>query len=237
MKNNITNLLKKNAPDLLLVGGVVSILGAGVLAIKETPRAVQILDQEKETENIYKIKKVAPLYIPSVVLTVLGITQIVWSRNITNGKIAALATAYTVSETGYRTYREKIKELVEPETYEKIRKEVAHEVLQKDPVGNKEVIITTHNDVLMYDKMSGRYFMSNRDYIEKSVNELNRRMISENYLTLNELYYEIGLAPIKMGDMIGWDISNGMIEIDYDSDIADDGRPCIVLDYYAEHIL
>lgn len=237
MKNNITNLLKKNAPDLLLVGGVVSILGAGVLAIKETPRAVQILDQEKETENIYKIKKVAPLYIPSVILTVLGITQIVWSRNITNGKIAALATAYTVSETGYRTYREKIKELVEPETYEKIRKEVAHEVLQKDPVGNKEVIITTHNDVLMYDKMSGRYFMSNRDYIEKSVNELNRRMISENYLTLNELYYEIGLAPIKMGDMIGWDISNGMIEIDYDSDIADDGRPCIVLDYYAEHIL
>lgn len=236
MKNNITNLLKKNAPDLLLVGGVVSILGAGVLAIKETPRAVQILDQEKETENIYKIKKVAPLYIPSVILTVLGITQIVWSRNITNGKIAALATAYTVSETGYRTYREKIKELVEPETYEKIRKEVAHEVLQKDPVGNKEVIITTHNDVLMYDKMSGRYFMSNRDYIEKSVNELNRRMMSENYLTLNEFYYEIGLAPIKMGDMIGWDMSNGMIEIDYDSDIADDGRPCIVLDYCAEHI-
>lgn len=228
---NARKLVSRNASDLLLLGGVGCILGGGLLAIRRTPKAIQILEKNKEESTIKKAKKVAPLYIPSVLLTGVGIAQIVGSRNITNNKIAAMATAYTVSETAFKTYREKVKEIIEPEQYDKIKKEVASDRMKKDPIGNKEVIMNVNGNVLIYDNMSGRYFKGNMDDIDKAVNMLNRRMMSEMTIQLNEFYSEIGLSPIKMGCELGWNIDNELIDVDITSTIADNGEPCLVIDY------
>lgn len=62
------------------------------------------------------------------------------------------------------------------------------------------------------------------------MNELNRRMLLDGRLTLNDFYDEIGLATTKIGDEIGWNIESGFIEIHFTADIAD-GEPCLVLDF------
>jgi hypothetical protein len=226
---NVRNLVSRNASDLLLVGGVGCILGGGLLAIRQTPKAVKLMEEKKTNKE--KAKAVAPLYIPSVLLTGLGIAQIVCSRNMTNNKIAAMATVYTVSETAFKTYREKVKDIVEPEKYEEIKREVATEKLRRDPIGNKEVIMTTRSDVLIYDNISGRYFKGSVNEIERVANLLNKRMMSEMTVQLNEFYTEIGLLPIKIGCEMGWSIDNESIDIRFDSAIAEDGQPCLVLDY------
>ena len=228
---NIKNLLSRNTPDLLLVGGVGCILGGGLLAIRQTPKAIQLLEKKKEESTIDKVKAVSPLYIPSVLLTGLGITQIVCSRNITKNKIAAITTAYTVSETAYKTYRDKVKDIVEPEKYEEIKREVAAEKIRRDPVGDKEVTITTKGDVLIYDNMSGRYFKSSINDIERVANWLNKKLRNEMSMDLNEFYSEIGLPPIKIGCEVGWHIDEDELKPSFSSTIAEDGTPCLVLDY------
>jgi hypothetical protein len=224
------NLLSRNASDLLLVGGVGCILAGGILAIRQTPKAVQISERMKDETKVEKIKTIAPLYIPSILLTSVGITQIVCSRNITNNKLAAVATAYTISESAFRTYKEKVRDIVEPEKYEEIKREYATERARRDPVSSKEVIIQSTGDDLIYDNSSGRYFKGSLNEIEKVVNTLNKRMRSDMTITLNEFYSEVGLPLIKTGEFIGWSIDKDDIEIYTSGGLADDGRPYILLE-------
>jgi hypothetical protein len=229
--NNVKRIMSKNASDLLLIGGVACILGGGALAIKQTPKAVKLMEEKKDKDTIEKVKTISPLYIPSIILTGVGIAQIVCSRNITNNKIAAITTAYTVSETAFKTYKEKVKEIVEPEKYEEIKREVASEQLKRDPISNKEVIVTTKGDSLIYDNMSGRYFKSSINDIERAANYLNRKLRNEMSIDLNDFYLEVGLLPIKIGCEVGWHIDEGELEPSFSSTIAEDGTPCLVLDY------
>lgn len=223
------NLVSRNSSDLLLVGGVSCIIGGGAYAIRQTPKAIKILEKKKDKDNIEKVKAVAPLFVPAIGLTVLGITQIVCSRNITKNKLAAITTAYTVSETAYKTYRDKVKEIVEPEKYEDIQREVVRETVNKNP-GNKETINIDGTKVLIYDNSADRYFEGTLNEIERAVNSLNKRMRSDMTISLNQFYSEIGLNPTKTGEYLGWHIDKDEIEIYTSSGIADDGRPYIILE-------
>lgn len=229
--NSVKRIMSKNASDLLLIGGVACILGGGALAIKQTPKAVRLMEEKKDKDTIEKVKTISPLYIPSVIITGIGIAQIICSRNITNNKIAAITTAYTVSETAFKTYKEKVKDIVEPEKYEEIKREVASEQLKRDPISNKEVIMTKRGDVLIYDNMSGRYFRSSIDEIERAANIINKKLRNEMSMDLNEFYMEIGLSAIKIGCEVGWHIDEDELEPNFSSTIAEDGQPCLVLDY------
>lgn len=56
-------------------------------------------------------------------------------------------------------------------------------------------------------------------------------MRDDMYISLNDFYYEIGLRGISIGDDIGWDIDRGYIDLDFSSQLAEDGVPCLVIDY------
>jgi len=51
------------------------------------------------------------------------------------------------------------------------------------------------------------------------------------YISLSEFYDALGLDHTKISDELGWNIDEGLIEITFSSQISDDGRPCIVVDY------
>jgi hypothetical protein len=57
-------------------------------------------------------------------------------------------------------------------------------------------------------------------------------MVYEMYAALNDFYNEIGLSNTDMGDELGWNLDDGLLEISYGAMVADDGRPCITLDYH-----
>lgn len=102
--------------------------------------------------------------------------------------------------------------------------------MMRNPV--REVILTEKGgNTICYDVISGRYFKSDRDKISRVVNELNRRMRDEMYITLNDFYYELGLDGTKMGDMLGWNIDKGYIELAFSSHLDANDTPCLVIDY------
>lgn len=56
-------------------------------------------------------------------------------------------------------------------------------------------------------------------------------MRDEIYISLNDLYFELGLDNIKLGDELGWNIDKGYIDINFSSQLDANGTPCLVLDY------
>ena len=130
---------------------------------------------------------------------------------------AALATAYTLSESTLKEYQEKVVEAIGDKKEQTIRESMA-----KEKKGG---------NTICYDAISGRYFKSDRDTINRAVNELNRQMRDDMYVTLNEFYYALGLDGTKLGDDLGWNIEKGYIELDFSSHLDANGTPCLVIDY------
>lgn len=233
---NIKETLIKKSPEILIGLGVTGMISTTVMAVKATPKALQIVKKKEEEENRELSKKevvqtVWKCYIPTAVTGIISISCIVGASRVNAKRNAALATAYSLSETAFSDYKEQVIETIGEKKESEIQDKVAKKKLENESVVNKEVFITDKGNSLCYDSVSGRYFYSDVEAIKKAENELNKRMMSEMYLSLNEFYYALGLRSTVLGNELGWNISDGLLDIHYSSQIADDGRPCLVLEY------
>lgn len=248
---------KKHLPELLIAFGVGCLLTGTVFAVKATPSAMKRVEDEKQRQNrqnrqiregavasgadcCNQIDRLKPAevvkvtwkcYIPAAVFTGLGIGLIVGGSTENVRRNTALVTAYTVSENALREYQKKVVETVGEAKEKVVRDAIAQDKIEATPVSGSEVVITEKGNTLCFDTLSSRYFRSDIEKIKRVENNLNRQMRDDMYIALNDFYFELGLSPIGIGDNIGWNINSGYIDIYYSSHIADDGNPCIVLNY------
>lgn len=228
----------KYGPEILTGVGIAGMITTTVLAVKATPKALELLEEKKKEE---KVEKLAPIetvkacwkpYIPAGVTCAASVACLIGASSANMKRNAAIATAYKLSETALSEYREKVIETVGDKKEQLIRDKVAEERLKNDPVSKKEVIITGKGKSLCYDALSGRYFESDMEKIQKVENAINKRMLSEMYISLNEFYDELGLSRMyPLGDDLGWKLDDGLLEITFSPLLTDDGRPCLALDY------
>lgn len=170
-------------------------------------------------------------YLPAAITAAASVACLIGASSVNFKRNAALATTYSLSETALREYKDKVIETIGEKKEKSVRDAVAKDKINKNPVERNEVIITDNGETLCYDVQSGRYFKSDINTIKKAINKLNRQMLTDMFISLNELYYEIGLSTIELGDELGWHIDRGLIDIEYSSQLAADGRPCLVIDY------
>lgn len=173
-------------------------------------------------------------YIPSAIMGGLTIACVIGANSINLRRNAALASVYSFTETALKEYQAKVVETFGENKAQKIKDELAKDKIQKNPVVNKEIIITGKGDTLCYDSISGRYFKNDIENIRKIQNELNRDLLSDMFISLNDVYYAFGLSGTKLGDELGWDINEGLIEFGFSSQLTEDGTPCLVLEYSVE---
>ena len=174
--------------------------------------------------------------IPAIVTGAVSIACIAGGSSVNVRRNAALATAYTLSETAFKEYQDKVVETIGEKKEKTVREEVHKEILEKNPIAGREIVFTGTGDVRCYDAWSGRYFMSDMNTLHKVVNELNERMINSfnSYVSLNEFYYKLGLMETKAGDALGWrlDGERRLIELSISSLVTpEDGVPCLVVDF------
>lgn len=243
-KPNLTKFVKstqvmvsKHTPEILTGIGIAGMITSTVLAVKATPKALQLMDERKfdlEVEKLTVVETVKTTwkcYIPAVVTGAASVGCLIGASSVNARRNAALATAYKLSETALNEYREKVVETIGEKKDQAIRDQINKDHIEEKPVSKSEVIITEKGNTLCYDTISGRYFKSDIDKIKKAVNELNRKMVYDNYVSLNEFYDELDLAHTSVGDDLGWNMENGFIDIYFSSQIADDDTPCIVVNY------
>lgn len=237
MAKSVWASAKKHSPEILIGMGIAGAASSVIFAVKATPKAMILLEEKRQELGVEKleakeiIKTAAPVYIPTAVSFGVSVACIVGASSVNARRNAALTAAYTLSESTLRTYRDKVLETVGEDKEREIRQKAAIEQQQKTPEPQALVVSSAAGQLKCFDSLSGRYFVSTKNEIDKAVNEFNRQLRDDMRISLNDWYDLIGLDTNKLGDMLGWDIERGYVETCYASRLDEDGLPCLVVNY------
>lgn len=253
---NISAKLGANAPGITIGLGTGAILVAGVMIGVATPKAMKLIEdaQIAKTKRFEQMREKAPAdavidetdeltwveiikagwkpYAPAIMTAVVGVACIVGGTRANARRNAALSAAYTVVEQTLNDYTAKTKEIVGEKKEKEIRDAIAEDELKKHPLSGYNVVrMPKCGKTLCYDVRSREYFMSDYNTIKKVENDLNRRLRSEMFISLNEVYDEFGIVhDDELGDDIGWNVDNEL-EFTISSKIAENNEPCLVVNY------
>lgn len=245
MNDKVTNLLLntrkflgKHSPEILTGIGIAGLLSSTVLAVKATPKAMLLRDEELNRQEVNKLKPLELVktcwkpYIPAVIMGVAGTSCIVGASAIHYKRNAALATVYAISERTLTTYRDKVVETIGEKKEKEIRQKIAQDGVDKDKESNdKPLVVVAKGQTLCKDSITGRYFRSDLNAIRKAINLVNRRLTIDHYISLNEWFGELCLDDVKNGSLMGWNLDNGLLDVTFETCLADNDEPCIVLEY------
>ncbi len=238
----LTRGLKRHSPEILTGIGIAGMIGAVVMAVKATPKAVELLENKKDELGVEKLSPVETVktawkcYIPTAVTGILGAACIIGASSVNHKRNAALAAAYGLAETAFKEYKDKVVEVIGEKKELTIKDEIAKDKIAENPVSEVEstaIVTTGYGDTLCYESLSGRYFYSDIEKIRAAINRTNKILLEESYVSLNEFYDELGLDHTVTGDMIGWTryYSNDWIELHFSSQLTNNGTPCLVIGY------
>lgn len=229
--------LVKHSPEILMGIGIIGSVTSTILAVNATPKALELIKKKKEELQVDKltagdtIKVTWKCYIPAAVTSISSIACIIGANSVHVRRNVMLATAYKLSEKAFIEYKDKVVETIGEKQEKVIKEKIAQDHIDNNPVSKSEVIITEKGNTLCYEELSGRYFRSDIGKIKASINDLNRRMLSEMYISLNDLYSELGLECTQLGRLLGWNIDKGYIKPIFSAHLADDGTACVSLDF------
>ena len=242
--NGVKMAVSKHSPEILTGLGIAGMITTTILAVKATPKALELIEDRKDELDINPTEKLPPVevvkttwkcYIPAAVTGVTSVACLIGASSVNSKRNAALATAYNLSASALSEYKSKVIETVGEKKEQMIRDKVAEERINKEPLNQSTIIMTGNGTTRCFDTITKRRFVSDIESINRIVNELNRRMVNgEDYISLNEFYYELDLDGCSVGDELGWNVSNGLIELDFSAQLDTDGVPCIVIDYVVE---
>lgn len=126
-------------------------------------------------------------------------------------KVATLTTTTTIAETLLSDYREEVKEEVGPEKEEKILSNAYAREIDRSWIEDLNPIDTGHGDEIFFDYWSGRYFLSNPDFIREKVMDLDDILFSEDEASMGDFYDLIDLYEVSdrgsscvVGSDYGW---------------------------------
>lgn len=237
MFDSAQKIIKKRAPEILTGVGIAGMVTTVVLSVKATPKALMLIEERKldldmeELPPTEIVKTAWKCYVPPFVTGVMSCACIIGASSVSMRRNAALATAYTLSETALSEYRDKVVETLGEKKDADVRDAIAKDKLDKNPITGNEVVVTERGETLCYEPLSGRYFQSDIDKIKRALNEVNNMLLNDSYVALNDFYTEIGLGTTKIGDDLGWQIGGGLIDIHFSTHLAANGEPCLVVDF------
>jgi hypothetical protein len=229
----------KHSPEILTGIGVAGMITSTVLAVKATPKALELINEAKKKEHtddltpIETVKVTWKCYIPAAVTGAVSVACIIGASSVSLKRNAALATAYKLSETALSEYKEQVIETIGTKKEQTVREKVAQKQIDKNPVSVNEIYITGDGDTLFLDPLSQRHFKSDIERIRKAENVINKQMIHDicGSASLNDFYDEIGLERTDLGDIMGWHTEH-LMDLDIMSGIAPNGKPCLVIGHH-----
>lgn len=237
-----TGYLKKNSPVIMTGLGVVGVISTTVYAVKATPKAMllieeanDILSEDDPLTFIDTIKIAWKPYAPAIIMGTVTIACILSAHQINTKRNTALAGLYSLTDNRLREYQRQVVDVVGEKKEREVRDKVAKAEIDKNPPSG-EITITNTGDMLCYESLSGRYFRSDVETIKGVFNELNRRIVANNYMVvyLNDFYEELGLSSTRIGDMLGWELDDGKVDFIFSSQLTDKNEPCLVVNFSVE---
>lgn len=250
-KIRVNGFLTKHSSMILSSLAAAGVVATAALAVRATPAAMKKLSDAKalktvrepanaekpmneldevELTRVEMTKAVWREYLPAGISGVATVACIFGAHQIGIRRAASLLSAYQLVDSAFSQYKDVVLEQLGKNKELKVREEVQSRELNANPVSSSQVIVVAGGDQLCYDSLTGRYFKSDVESIRGAELEIKQRILTQMYAGHNEFYELLGLAPVGLGDELGWNIEN-LIELVFTSHIADDGRPCLAIGY------
>ncbi len=233
--------VEKRSAEILTGLGIAGMCTAVVVGIKVTPKALQLIEEEKKEKKVEELKPVEVVkvtwkqYLPVALLTGASAACLIGANSVHSRRHAALYSAYKISETAYSELKDKTKEVVSEKKVKEIKQKIAEDKVKDIASDEKktQIIVNGDTDTWFIDAMSNQPFKSSKNDLDAAVNRLNKAMMSEMYISLSQFYDEIGVPHTGVSDDIGWRIDKDDIEIDLSEATVIDGKAYIVVDFMA----
>lgn len=226
------HFVKKNSPAILTGMAMVGVVTVAVSAVKDTHVADRTIHtarvlRARELTMSETIRIAGPCYIPTGLSVVATLTCIGGALKAGNSKTAAYASAYTMAQEAAKNYRTQVERILSEKDIEKLNNAVADDAMAKS---DSKPIVVGSGKVLCFDQFSGRYFESDMQSLREIQNDLNERLLSDMWVSVNEYYDKLKLEPINAGEELGWN-SDYKVKLQYSSRLSEDGRPCLVVSF------
>lgn len=229
--------VKRNSATILTCVGAAGVIATTVTAVKATPKAMILLEKAKEEkgEELTKVETVkiaAPVYIPTMVLGVSTLACIFGANILSKKGQASLMSAYALVDSSYKDYRKKVDELYGEEAGTQVRAEIAKDKYNEEPIQVKD------GRILYYDMYSQQYFESTPFEVQLAEYELNKTLMIEDGVYLNDWYRYLGIDQLEQGFDFGWTVGANMeaywqtwIDFKHEKVVMDDGLECIIISF------
>lgn len=235
--------LKRESPTILTCVGAVGVVATAVTTAKATTKASKLLEtaEEAKGEELTTLEKVniaGPVYIPAVLFGAATIGCIFGANILNKHQQAAMASAYALLDRSYKEYKAKVNDLYGEEANKLISEEIA-----KDKYEETDIQVTNGKQ-LFYDDYSKRYFESTMDDVIWAEYELNRSLVMQGAVYLNEWYESLDLEPLEGASELGW--SEGVcfdmywqswLDFSHATKVMDDGRECTIIYMLCEPVI
>lgn len=200
---------------------------------------VVLSEEDKKTlrqkANIGCGLEMAKVVGPAVIAGGTTVFLILMANRINMKRLSAMGVAYKLSSDELKKYKEKTREIVGDKKEAEIQNAAATDRMRDALCGveDPEIIDTGKGTVLYFDKWSGRLFRSSPNAIDAAVNEVNRLALANDFASLNDFYYELGLPSCDLAEEFGFHSMNGklMDKVVYSSARSENGQVIIDLDY------
>lgn len=229
--------LKRNSSTILTCVGAAGVIATAVTAVKATPKALLLLEDAKNEkgEDLTKLEMVkvaGPAYIPSVVLGAATLACIFGANILNHRSQASLMSAYALIDSGYKDYRKKVDEIYGEESGAEVRAGIAKDKYDGESVKMED------GKRLYYDFYSQRYFEATPYDVKRAEYEVNRTLMMDDAVYLNEWYNLLDLEPLEHGYDFGWNTCANMdaywqtwVDFHHEKVIMDDGLECIIISF------
>lgn len=252
--NHVLELADKKSPAILTgccVAGVFILAGMVVkpkvdkIMAKHKERVSELEETEKDPEAVAHIKKditadTAKELVKSVAPTVIiaGATAAcALGANHKNARrVAAISAAYEIASRKAEDLADAIEDVV-PKKAEEIKEKAIAKHVKETPIPDDSYIYSTgKGDVLCKDIYTKVFFRSSHEEIMKAINKLSAQVRDEQWVSLSDLYYELGVKNVPpVANDIGWHVDDcveGNLPIMITTCFDDSGTiPVIGLDY------
>lgn len=156
-------------------------------------------------------KKFVKLYGPSILVAGASIAAILCSNNILRKRCAAIAAAYTATDAAFKKYRQRVVDKYGEEEDRKLYfGEETQEIEETDEKGKpkKSKKLVSTDPYKKYIRRGNPCWEDDEQFMETffqlQQNFLNDLLKAKGFVTLNEVYRELGIRETNDGMVVGW---------------------------------
>lgn len=249
--NKLEIFMKKHSSMLLSAASGIGLVTTTVLAIKATPKALELIEEEKKkrskvvtktiyannqsysnTETIYEdlstldiIKVAWKPYIPTSISMFSTLICIFGNTYLNYKTQASLISAYAVLDRSYKEYVANTKELYSEDADREIRQKIANAHYDDSNYIHRE------DKKLFFEFQTMRYFESTIEDLIKAENMLNQELAASGRVSMNDFFRFLHLDPLPYANHVGWCDHGNYHEIEFQHEKMklDDGLECILI--------